>query len=68
MLAQEFQEVRVHQGIGPEGSHMLAIFASPEGKTWTAVIVKSDGMACIADGGTDWQERKDKAPVPEEGL
>lgn len=67
MLAAEYQETRVAQGIVTGGEAMLALFASPQG-TWTAVFVKADGMACFAAGGNDWQERHDAAPVPEESL
>ena len=67
MLAAEYQETRVAQGIVTGGEAMLALFASPQG-TWTVVFVRDDGMACFAAGGNDWQERNDAAPVPEEAL
>ncbi len=68
MLAQEFQETRVQQGIVGDGEAMLAIFASPNGDTWTAVMVRTDGVACLAAAGTVWQHREDKPAPVEEGL
>ncbi len=68
MLAAEFQETRVQQGIVGEGEAMLAIFASPNGGTWSAVMVRPDGLACMAAAGTDWQHREDKPAPVEEGL
>lgn len=38
---------------GPDA--MLHIFASPNGKSWTAVTVRKDnGKACMVAVGTDW--------------
>jgi phage/plasmid primase-like uncharacterized protein len=68
MLAAEFQEIRVQQGIVGEGEAMLVIFASPNGETWTAAMVRPDGVACLAAAGSDWVTRSDPAPVQEEGL
>ena len=67
-LAAEFHETRVQQGIVGEGRALLAIFASPNGETWTAVMVRPDGLACMAAAGQDWQTRSDPAPEAEEGL
>ena len=67
-LAAEFREISVGQGIGQDGKFMLVIFASPNGETWTAAMVRPDGLACFAAAGTDWQERHDVPAVPETGL
>lgn len=68
MLAAEYHETVVAQAVMGEGEAMLVLFASPTGGTWTAVVVKHDGLGCLAAGGTDWQERNDPAPAVEEGL
>lgn len=67
-LAAEFMETRIAQGVTSSGQAMLVIFASPNGETWTAVMVRPGGLACMAAAGMDWQIRSDPAPVPEEGL
>jgi hypothetical protein len=67
-LAAEYQETRVQQGIVGDGRAMLLIFAAPEGKTWTAVMLRHDGVGCMAAAGSDWQVRNDAPAVPETGL
>jgi hypothetical protein len=67
-LAAEYQETRVQQGVVGEGRAMLLIFATPDGATWTAVMLRHDGIGCMAAAGSDWQARSDPAPVPETGL
>jgi hypothetical protein len=67
-LAAEYQETRVQQGVVGEGRAMLLIFAAPDGATWTAVMLRHDGIGCMAAAGSDWQARSDPAPVPETGL
>jgi hypothetical protein len=47
---------------------MLLIFATPDGATWTAVMLRHDGVGSMAAAGSDWQARSDPVPVPEEGL
>jgi hypothetical protein len=68
MLAAEFRESRVQQGIVGDGNSMLLIYASPNGETWSAVVVRSDGVGCLASAGSDWTARHDPAPASEEGL
>lgn len=67
-LAAEYHETRVQQGVVGEGRAMLLIFATPDGATWTAVMLRHDGVGCMAAAGSDWQTRSDPAPVTEEGL
>ncbi len=67
-LAAEFRETKVQQGVTEDGKYMLAIFASPNGETWTALMVRADGVACLAASGRDWQHREDKPAPVEEGL
>lgn len=67
-LAAEYRETRIQQGVVGDGRAMLVIFASPDGATWTAVMVRPDGLACMAAAGDDWQTRHDAPAVPETGL
>jgi hypothetical protein len=66
-LAAEYQETRVQQGVVGEGRAMLVIFAAPDGATWTAVMLRHDGVGCMAAAGSDWQARHDAPSVPEQG-
>ena len=36
------------------------IYASEDGKTWTAMIVTADGMACLVESGEHWKQ----GPIP----
>jgi len=65
--AEKLNETRIAQGISGDGTQMLMIFASPNGETWSIVVVGSDGIACLKARGNDWQVRSDPAPVMEEG-
>jgi hypothetical protein len=67
-LAAEYRETRVQQGVVGEGRAMLVIFAAPDGATWTAVMVRPDGVGCMAAAGSDWQARHDQPAPAEEGL
>jgi hypothetical protein len=67
-LAAEYHETRVQQGVVGEGQAMLLIFAAPDGATWTAVMLRHDGVGCMAAAGSDWQARSDPAPDQETGL
>lgn len=67
-LAAEYQETRVQQGVVGEGKALFVVFAARDGATWTGVMVRPDGVGCIAVAGTDWVARHDAAPAVEEGL
>jgi hypothetical protein len=67
-LAADFHEARIQQGIASDGKHMLVIYAAPDGATWTAIMLRPDGLGCVAVSGENWQTRHDEAPAVEEGL
>ena len=67
-LAAEYRETRVQQGVVGDGRAMLLIFATPDGATWTAVMLRHDGVGCMAAAGSDWQARHDQPAAPETGL
>lgn len=51
-LADTYQEVRTAIGLIATGE-LLEIFVSPAG-TWTAVVSKPNGWACIVASGEAW--------------
>ena len=58
-------EAQVQAGLGQmNGNHLSLIYATPNGDTWTAVVVGPTGVACVVDYGADWQAR---VPVPDMG-
>lgn len=41
----------------------LRVYASPDGKTWTAMIITADGLACLVNTGERWKQ----GPMPKPG-
>lgn len=39
---------------------MVVVLASPDGKTFTIMVVGPNGMACGIAAGSDWQAKQDK--------
>ena len=52
-LKQAANETEVSFGIIDQQS-VLTVFASPQGETWTALIVGASGMACVIAEGRDY--------------
>lgn len=50
-LAEGYHEEPVVTGRGVGAG--MQILASPDGKTWTALVIMPDGRACIVMDGTD---------------
>jgi hypothetical protein len=59
-LAKQYDEHPAGEGATEHG--MLArVYASPAG-TWTFVLIRPDGIACVATMGEGWQQSPVKAP------
>lgn len=52
-LKGEYNEVETDFGIVNDQA-ALVIFTSPEGETWTAVMVGSSGRSCVLSAGEHW--------------
>lgn len=52
-LAQGFGETREAVGLASTG-HLIEIFASADGDTWTLVLTDVDGTSCILAEGEAW--------------
>ena len=62
-LASRYSEVVVAEGeVG--GGQTLLITATPDGATWTAIMVKGD-LACLVSSGHNW---RDPAKPAGEGI
>lgn len=57
-LHDSFGEVPLWTGPRETGDQ-ITILAAPGGTTWTAVVLRPDGAACLAAAGTSWA-----APLP----
>ncbi len=55
-LTSKFGESRQSVGLGSNNT-MIEVFASPETGTWTVLMSRADGFACVIASGTDWHQR-----------
>ena len=61
-LRDMHHETPVSSGVMDEQSS-FRIYASPDGKTWTAMILTADGLACLVNTGEWWKQ----GPMPKPG-
>ncbi len=61
-LISGFGEALTAGGLRSQSS-VLEIWAAPDTGTWTVLITRADGIACVMASGTDWHQR-DRQPVP----
>jgi hypothetical protein len=52
-LGSSYKEVPVAGGIAANG-HILEVFVSPDGLSWTIVVTRPDGMSNVIAVGEDW--------------
>lgn len=63
-LADRYGERQVGAGV-QSSANMFEVWASEEKGTWTILMTRSDGVACIMASGTSWQgERPPSRPRP----
>jgi hypothetical protein len=54
LLTQRFDEVPTALGLQSNG-HLIQVFVSKDGETWTIVTTRPDGISCIVALGQHWQ-------------
>jgi hypothetical protein len=54
MLDQKFAEIPAALGLQSNG-HLIQVFASKDGTTWTIVSTRPDGVSCIVALGRHWE-------------
>ena len=52
--AREYNEARVAAAADQRG-FVLAIYATADGKTWTAISITADGSGCLLGSGSNWR-------------
>ncbi len=62
-LAQRYGETSQSLGLTATGALMM-LAANPETGTWTALIIRPDGVGCVAASGTNWQGAPAKTGDP----
>jgi hypothetical protein len=63
LLTQRFDEVPTALGLQSNG-HLIQVFVSKDGQTWTIVTTRPDGISCIVALGQHWQALEIPAPDP----
>ena len=53
-LFLRFSEAPVAIGLTREG-HVMEVFSSPDGETWTIVITLPNGTSCMIGAGKHWE-------------
>ena len=61
-LAKKYQETPVAVGIANSGT-LVEVLTTSDGGTWTIIVTRADGWACLLAAGEGWR-RIDK-PLPE---
>jgi hypothetical protein len=63
MLNQKFAETPTALGLQSNG-HVIQVFASKDGTTWTIVTTRPDGVSCIVALGRHWEAVPDPVLEP----
>jgi hypothetical protein len=63
-LDQTFGEVPIGRGL-QSPQRMFEIWHSARTGSWTILLVRPDGMACIMAAGTAWVEARRATPKPD---
>ena len=63
LLTQKFDEVPTAAGLQSNG-HLIQVFASKDGTTWTIVATRPDGLSCIVALGQHWEALRDHSSEP----
>lgn len=60
-LKARFDEDLRWSGLITNGQ-LLAVTLAPDGTTWTALVIRPDGLACLLAAGESWAEKPAQAP------
>lgn len=63
-LAQKYQESQIAYGLTNRG-HMMELFISKDGETWTLVVSQPNGLSCMIVAGQGWHPVEPKPVGPE---
>lgn len=58
-LRQQYQESKTQFGLTDTG-HLMELFITESGSTWTMVLTDPDGTACLLASGEHWMKIADK--------
>jgi len=61
-LAEKFGESR--RGSGFDGTYVVALWASTDSGSWTILLLRPNGIACIGASGMNWRDDDWKNIIP----
>jgi len=53
-LSAQHQQARAGVGVAAGGREAVELWARPDGGTWTVLLTRADGFACVLRDGKDW--------------
>ena len=62
-LATKYGEAQAFVGLTGQ-DEVVTIYISPATGTWTALVLRTDGMACLVAAGTNGEVRQPEAVIP----
>ena len=63
MLNQKFAELPSALGL-QSNWHLVEVFVSNDGTSWTIVVTRPDGWSCIVAVGEHWESLPTRSPAP----
>ena len=60
-LEQKYGERPIASGVSGRGA-LVEVFMSADGSSWSIVLTRPNGMACLVDEGEGWRWRGPKKP------
>lgn len=68
MLADRYDEVPTARGITNLGKHVVELFTSRDGESWTMIVTDARGVSCGVAVGQTWQSVPVVEPIESPGL
>lgn len=62
-LAEKYGETLIELGAMKHG-RIVEVYASAGGATWTILITRPDGIACLVSAGENWRDVAPETPGP----
>jgi len=59
---EKFNESVASSGVASDGTR-IEILATPDGSTWTLIVITGNGLACFVTEGVDWYNAAPIAPL-----
>jgi len=60
-LENRFKQVPTALGLANNGM-MVELISSPDGKTWTIILTRPNGISCLVSSGKYWTEQESIVP------